>query len=345
MVITAGEIAKLINGKIEGDESKTINAVAKIEDAGAEDLAFLSNPKYTPNLYTTKAAVVIIGNDIVIDKPVNMTLIRHDIPYYGFCMVLDKYFNPHVKRSGIEINAFVSPKAELAEDIYVGAFTVIEENSKIGKGTQLYPQVYIGRGATIGNNCILYPGVKIYSGCIIGNNCIIHAGSVIGADGFGFAPTPDGSYAKIPQTGNVIVGDNIEIGANTCIDRATMGSTIIRKGVKLDNLVQIGHNAEIDQHTVIAAQTGVAGSTKIGKYCMIAAQVGFVGHITIADKSQFGGQSGITKSITVEGQQFAGSPTMPIKQALKARVLERQLPELELRIRALESKHKEKEQH
>lgn len=336
MQITAAKIAQLINGKVEGDSSATVTAAGKIETAVSGDVSFLANPKYLNHIYETNASVVIVGNDVVLDKPVNATLIRHAMPYYGFCMVLDAYFNPHQDKSGIHPTAIIASSARLGTDVYVGPYVVIEEDAVIGDKTQLYPNVFVGKKSSIGSKTILYPGVNVYADCHVGNNCIIHAGTAIGSDGFGFAPTPDGTYAKIPQIGNVIIEDNVETGANCCIDRATMGSTILRKGVKLDNMVQIAHNAEVGENTVIAGLSGVAGSAKVGRNCVIGAQVGIVGHITIADGTQIGGQSGIPKSIKEPNQQFIGSPAMPLKEAFKSQVLQRNLPALEQRVRELE---------
>ena len=341
MQITATQIAELIRGQIEGDASVSVSAAGKIESAVAGNVSFLANPTYLHHIYDTNASVVIVANDLVLDKPVSATIIRHPMPYYGFCMVLDAWFNPHQKRSGIHPSAIISSNAQIGNDVYIGEYVVIEEGAVIGNGAQLYPQVFIGKNAHVGNNTLFYAGVKLYSECIVGNNCIIHAGTVIGSDGFGFAPTPDGTYAKIPQIGNVVIEDNVETGANCCLDRATMGSTIIRKGVKLDNMVQIAHNAEVGENTVIAGLSGVAGSTKVGKNCVIGAQVGIVGHITIADGTQIGGQSGIPKSIKEPNQQFIGSPAMLLKDSFKSQVILRNLPELEQRVRELEKRIKE----
>lgn len=341
MQILASEIASLIKGNIEGNAEQLINSVGKIEDAKAGNITFLANPKYSHHLYTTAASVVIISADLVLEKPVSATIIRHPMPYYGFCQVLDKYFNPHQNREGVHPTALISYSAKIGDGVYIGPYVVVEDDAEIGEGAQIYPNCTIGKNARVGKNTIFYAGVNLYAECIVGNNCIIHAGTAIGSDGFGFAPTPDGSYAKIPQIGNVIIEDNVETGANCCIDRATMGSTILRKGVKLDNMVQIAHNAEVGEHTVIAGLSGVAGSTKVGKHCVIGAQVGIVGHITIADGTQIGGQSGIPKSIKEPNQQFIGSPAMPLKEAFKSQVLQRNLPALEQRVRDLENKIKE----
>ena len=341
MQLTAKEIAELIGGTLENETHIPIASVGKIETAQTGDIAFLANPKYLNFLYSTHAAAVIVSNELVIDKPVSCTIIPHHLPYYGFCIVLNKYFNPHQNREGIDSTAIISSQAKIGKNVYVGAYVVIEDNVEIADGVQLYPHVFIGKNAKVGSNTLFYSGVKLYSECIVGNNCIIHAGTAIGSDGFGFAPTADGSYAKIPQIGNVILEDNVETGANCCIDRATMGSTIIRKGVKLDNMVQIAHNAEVGENTVIAGLSGVAGSTKVGKQCVIGAQVGIVGHIIIADGTQIGGQSGIPKSIKEPNCQFIGSPAMPLKEAFKSQVILRNLPALEQRVRELENIIKE----
>ncbi len=339
--ISITDIAQLVKGTIEGDSSAIVNNAGKVENSQNGDICFIANPKYIEHIYTTKASVVIVSNDLKIEKPIHCTLIRHPIPYYAFCMVLNEYFNPHQNRIGIDNTAVIHPSAEIGENVYIGPYCVIEENAKIGSGSQLYAHSFIGKNAKVGNNVIFYSGVKLYSECILGNNCIVHASTVIGSDGFGFAPSPDGTYSKIPQIGNVVIEDNVEIGSNASIDRATMGSTILRKGVKLDNLVQIAHNAEIGENTVIAGLSGVAGSTKVGKQCVIGAQVGIVGHITIADGTQIGGQSGIPKSIKEPNQQFIGSPAMPLKDSFKSQVLFRNLPQLEQRVRELEQIIKE----
>ncbi len=341
MQISAKQIAQLINGSLEGDSGAIVTQAGKIENGKSGDVTFLANPKYLNHIYETQASVVIVSDDLVLEKPVNSTVIRHPMPYYGFCLVLNEYFNPHQNRVGIHPSAIVSEKASIGKDVYIGPYVVIEEDAVIADQAQLYAHTFVGRKASVGKNTILYAGVNLYSDCVVGNNCIIHAGTAIGSDGFGFAPTPDGTYAKIPQIGNVVIEDNVETGANCCLDRATMGSTIIRKGVKLDNMVQIAHNADIGENTVIAGLSGVAGSTKVGRGCVIGAQVGIVGHITIAEGTQIGGQSGIPKSIKEPNQQFIGSPAMPLKEAFKSQVLQRNLPALEMRVRELEQMVKE----
>jgi UDP-3-O-[3-hydroxymyristoyl] glucosamine N-acyltransferase len=336
MQISANQIAELINGKLEGNSSQPVSQAGKIESAKPGDITFLANPKYLNYIYETEASVVIIADDLVLDKPVKSAIIRHPMPYYGFCLVLNEYFNPHQKRNGIHSSAIIADSAIIGKDVYIGPYVVVEDDAEIADNAQLYAHVFVGRDAKVGRNTILYAGVNLYSDCIIGNDCIIHAGTAIGSDGFGFAPTPDGTYAKIPQIGNVVIEDNVETGANCCLDRATMGSTFLRKGVKLDNMVQIAHNADIGENTVIAGLSGVAGSTKVGKGCMFGAQVGIVGHITIAEGTQLGGQTGVPKSIKEPNQQFIGSPAMPLKEAFKSQVLLRNLPALEMRVRELE---------
>ncbi len=342
-MISAKEIALFTKSLVEGNEDAIISNVSKIEEAKKGDLAFMSNPKYEQYLYDTNASIVFIKQDFIVKKKTKCVLLRSTNPYYAFCLVLDKYFNPNIHPSGIEHNSFMHKSIiSLDKDCYLGAFAYIGANAIIGKNVKIYPQVFIGENCTIGDNTILYPGVKIMPKCVVGQNCIIHANTVIGSDGFGFAPLPTGEYAKIPQVGNVIIENEVEIGANCAIDRATMGSTIIRKGVKLDNLIQIAHNVEVGKNTVIAAQTGISGSVKIGNQCIIGGQVGFVGHITVANGTQIGAQSGVQKEISVENQQFIGSPIMPLREAFKTQVLVRNLPNLNERIKKLEQQQNDK---
>lgn len=336
MQISAAEIAILTGGTVVGNSDVEIRRVDKLEEAGSASLSFFSNPKYQDRFFQTNAALVLIPADFTAEQDFPCTVIKTANPYYAFCQVLDRYFNPNQHKSGREESSFIADNADVAEEVYVGFGAYVDDAAVIGKGVKIYPNVYVGRNVHIGPNTILYPGVKVYADCRIGAHCIIHSGTVIGSDGFGFAPIGDGSYAKIPQIGNVLIEDHVEIGANCTVDRATMGSTIIRRGVKLDNLIQVAHNAEIGEHTVIAAQTGVSGSTRIGKRCMIGGQVGFVGHILVADGSQIGAQSGIQKEISEPGQQWIGSPVMPLKDAFRTQVLVRKLPELQQRIADLE---------
>lgn len=336
MQVTVAELAKILNGDIIGDKNATVSKVARIEEGTEGALSFLSNPKYEPYLYETKSTVVIVNRTFVPSKATNANLIKVDDAYASFTLLLEKFSNKMAGKSGIHTSAVVAVSAKLAPDVYVGELTCISENVSIAAGTCIYPQVYIGEGVTIGKNCILYPGVRIYHDTIIGDNCILHAGVVIGGDGFGFAPLADRSYRKIPQTGNVILEDDVEIGSNATVDRATLGSTIIRKGVKLDNLVQVAHNVEIGEHTVIASQSGIAGSTKIGKYCVVAGQVGFSGHLTIADGSTFGGQTGVTGNITKPNEKWLGFPATEYGKIIRSYALFKHLPDLEKRISALE---------
>lgn len=297
MEITVGQIAALVNGVIEGDASVKINNYCKIEEGQEGCLTFLANPKYLHCIYETQASAVIVSKDFQAERPIKATLLRVDDPYSTIAQLLNMVGSMMQQaKVGIEQPVFVTQGVNVPEDIYLGAFSYVGKDVKLGQNVKIYPQCYIGDNVTIGDNVILYSGVKIYQGCIVGNNCILHSGVVVGGDGFGFAPE-NGEYKKIAQIGNVIIEDNVEIGANTTVDRATMGSTVLKKGVKLDNLIQIAHNVEVGEHTVIAAQAGIAGSTKIGKHNMIGGQCGFAGHIVVGDNNQFGAQSGIPKSV------------------------------------------------
>lgn len=338
MEIRLKEIAQLVNGRIVGDENILIKGIAPLEDVSENCLSFVSNIKYLKFLYDTQASAVLISEGLVPSHEVKTTLIYVKDSYGAFTRLLE-YFNPEmIHRKGIEQPSFISPSVKLDESIYIGAFTYIGERVFLGKNCKIFPQTYLGDDVTIGENTIIYPGVKIYNGVKIGSNCIIHSGCVIGSDGFGFAPMMDGSYKKIPQTGDVIIHDNVEIGANTTIDRATLKSTVIHSGVKLDNLIQVAHNVEIGSNTVIASQTGVSGSTKIGSRCVIAGQVGFTGHISIADGSMIGARSGIAKSITEPNNQWSGAPVNLHKETIRLYILEKNLPEFYRRIQELEKK-------
>lgn len=341
MQITVYEIGKLLNGEVVGDGNALVHKVAKIEEGEQGALSFLANPKYEQHLYTTGSTAVIVNRGFVPAEAVKATLIKVDDAYASFTFLLEKFANVGSGKVGVDKTAVVEASAKVDETTFVGALSYVGNDVVIGKKSQVHQQTFIGDRVKIGNNVIIFAGVKIYSDCVIGDNCIIHSGTVIGSDGFGFAPLPDRSYKKIPQTGNVVIEDDVEIGANCTIDRATMGSTFIRKGVKLDNLVQIAHNAEIGEHTVIASQSGVAGSTKIGKYCIIAGQVGFVGHITIADGSVFGAQSGVSGNIKEPNKKWFGYPAFEYADALKAYVYFKQLPAMEKRIKELEKKLEE----
>lgn len=338
MEFSAKQIASLLNGKVEGDESVSVSTLAKIEEGKKGSLCFLSNKLYTPYLYETDASIVIVNHSLELDKPVKptCTLIRVEDAYTSFAKLLEIYYEIKQNKKGIEQPSFISASAKLGSDCYVGAFAYIGEHVVIGKNVKIYPHCYIGDNTTIGDNCIFYSGVKIYHECVIGNDCTIHASSVIGSDGFGFAPSSENNYKKVPQIGNVIIEDYVEIGSNTSIDRATMGSTIIRKGVKLDNLIQIAHNVEVGENTVMAGGAFIAGSTKIGKNVMIGGQAGVVGHIKVADGVKIAGQSGVGSTIDKEGEIVQGSPAFAIGEYKRSYVLFRGLQKINDRIKSLE---------
>jgi UDP-3-O-[3-hydroxymyristoyl] glucosamine N-acyltransferase len=336
MQFTAQEIALLLNGTVEGDPSVSVNQLAKIEEATNGSLSFLANPKYEQYLYSTNASIVIINDDQVLAEQVKVTLIRVKSAYSSFTVLLEKYNTIKLHKTGIEQPCFIHPSAQIGENVYIGAFAYIGPNVKLGNDCKIYPNTYIADNVSVGNNTTLFAGVKVYFDCVLGDNVIIHSGAIIGSDGFGFAPNPDGTYTKISQIGNVILEDNVEIGSNTTVDRATMGSTIIRKGVKLDNLIQIAHNVEIGINTVVAAQTGISGSSKIGENVILGGQVGVVGHINIAKGSQVQAQSGISRSINEEGKKWAGSPAISYNNNLRSQVVINRLPELEKRVAELE---------
>ncbi len=328
MEFSAKQIAQFIQGKVEGDENALVHTFAKIEDGVPGAISFLANPKYTHYIYNTKSTIVLVDKSLEIEYPVKTTLIRVKNARDCVAKLLQLYESTKPKKQGIDPLAFISPKAKIGNDCYIGAFAYIADGVEIGDGCQIYPNVTIMENVKIGNNCILYPNVSIYHDCHLGNNIVIHSGTVIGADGFGFAPNQEtGQYDKIPQIGIVTIEDNVEIGANSCVDRSTMGSTIIRKGVKLDNLVQIAHNTDIGENTVMSAQVGVAGSTKVGQWCMFGGQVGVSGHITIGDRVLLGAQSGAPGSIK-SNQTLIGTPPMPKMAYFKSQALLRKLPEI-----------------
>lgn len=339
MEFTAKQVADFIQGKIEGDENAKINTFAKIEEGVPGAISFLSNPKYTHYIYDTQSSVVLVNEDVELIQPVKATLIRVKNAYECVAKLLQLYQSMMPKKTGISPQAFVSASAKIGKDCYVGAFAYIGEGVVIGDNTQIHPNVVIEDGAKLGAGCIIYPNVTIYNGCKLGNNVTIHAGSVIGADGFGFAPNTEG-YDKIPQIGIVTIEDNVEIGANTCVDRSTMGTTIIRKGVKLDNLVQIAHNVEVGENTVMSAQVGIAGSTKIGKWCMFGGQVGIAGHATIGDKTFLGAQSGVPGNIKGNVTLIGTPPTDP-KAYFKQIAITRKLPEIYKKVIELEKQIEE----
>lgn len=326
MEFRAKDIAVLLNGVVEGNPEATVNNVSKIEEGKPYTLAFLANPKYEHFIYTTEASVVLVNRDFVPAKPVLCTLIRVDSAYDAIAVLLKMYENMRPQPTGIEQPSHISENAVIGEKPYIGAFAYLGKNVKIGNNVRIYPQVYIGEGVTIGDNTVLYAGVKVYYGCVIGRNCTIHAGSVIGADGFGFAPSTEG-YHKISQIGNVVIEDNVEIGANVCIDRATMGATRIKAGVKLDNLIQIAHNVVIGENTVIAAQTGIAGTAKVGSNCMLGGQVGVAGHLEIGNGVSVAAQSGIIGPVK-DKTVIMGAPAFEAAKYQKSYVLFRKLPEL-----------------
>lgn len=326
MEFTAQQIAAFLNGVIEGDASVKVSNFSKIEEGKPGTLTFLANPKYESFIYETQASVVLVNNDFVPSQPLTTTLIKVPNAYAALAMLMSMVEQAKPKKTGIDSTAFIASTAQLGENPYVGNFAYIGENVKIGHNVKIYPQVYIGDNVNIGDNATLYPHACIYDGCNLGSNLIIHAGAVIGADGFGFAPEGDG-YKKIPQIGNVIIEDDVEIGANTTIDRAVMDSTIIRKGVKLDNLIQIAHNVEVGENTVMAAQVGVAGSVKIGKHCMFGGQVGLAGHLKIGDNVNLGAQSGVISSVE-SNTTVLGSPSMPAKSYMRSSAIFSKLPEM-----------------
>ncbi len=336
MQFSAKQIAGILNGQIEGDPETVITKLAKIEEGVPGSISFLANPLYTPYLYTTKASLVIIQKDYVLTGPVSTTLIRVDSAESAFATLLDMYNQVKLNKTGISKLSFISETATVGTNMYAGEFSFVGENAVIGNNVKIYPQVYIGDNAVIGDNTTLFAGVKIYSESVIGKNCIIHSGTVIGSDGFRF--NPQDGHKKVPQIGNVILEDDVELGANCAIDRATLGSTILRKGVKFDNLVHIGHNVEIGEHTYFAATGVVGGSTKIGKNCMISGHVGMVGHLEIADNTTLTAQAGVSKSITKKGETLMGSPAFEISKYRKAYIHFRNLDSIVQRIDKLEKK-------
>ncbi len=341
MEFSAKQIAQIIDGIVEGDENILVSNLSKIEEGTIGTLSFLANPAYSNYIYSTNASIVIVNKSFVLENPVksSCTLIRVENAYESFAKLLELYNQINTEKEGVEQPSFVSSNAKIGENCYVGAFAYIGQNVSIGNHVKIYPHVYIGDNCKIGNNTTLFSGVKIYHDCLIGKNCTIHASTVVGSDGFGFAPNNEGHvFTKVPQIGNVIIEDDVEIGSNSSIDRATLGSTILRKGVKLDNLVQIAHNVEIGENTVIAGLSGIAGSTKVGKNCMIGAQVGVAGHLRIANGVKIAGQSGIGSSIDKEGEILQGSPAFNIGEFKRSYVLFRGLPKLSDKVSDLTKK-------
>jgi len=338
MNFTAAVIAEFLKGSVEGDPNASVSDISKIEEGKPGTLSFLANPKYEKYIYETRSSIVIVNADFEPQKKIHSTLVRVKNAYESFAALLRLYEESKPRKSGISRQAAVADSASLGNNLYIGEFAVVSDNASIGNGVQLYPQVYVGDHVKIGEGTILHPGVKVYEGCEIGAHCVIHAGAIIGADGFGFAPNQDNNYEKVPQVGKVIIEDHVEVGANTTIDRATMGATILRKGVKLDNLIMIAHNVEVGENTVIAAQSGISGSTKVGRNCMFGGQVGLIGHIKIASGVKIAAQSGITKDIKEEGIVIQGSPAFEFGPYQRSYLLFRNLPKIKEQINNLERK-------
>ena len=339
MKFSAKQIAEFIQGTIVGDENATVHTFAKIEEGIPGAISFLSNPKYTSYIYDTQSSIVLVNKDFEPEREIKATLIKVDNAYESLAKLMTLYEQSHPKRTGIDPLAYVAPTAKIGENVYIAPFACVGDHAEVGDNTELHPHATVGRNAKVGKNCILYTNSNVYHDCIVGDNCILHSGSVIGADGFGFAPTPNG-YDKIPQIGIAILEDDVEIGANTCVDRATMGATIIRKGVKLDNLIQVAHNVEIGSNTVIASQTGIAGSTKVGEWCMFGGQVGIAGHIKIGDKVNLGAQSGVPGSIK-SGQSLIGTPPIEMKNFFKSSAVFKKLPEMYMELNNLKKELEE----
>ena len=340
MQLTAAQIAVLVNGKVDGNADIAVASFGKIEEAQQGQLAFLANPKYEDFLYTTKASIIIVNNTQEIKQPITATLIKVPDAYSAFATLLDKYQQIQQQLTGIQQPVYIDATAKIGDNVFIGAFAYIGKNVVVGDGTKIYPSTFIGDNVTIAQHTILHPGVKIYHDCIIGSKVTIHAGSVIGADGFGFAPQADGSFKKVPQIGNVLIEDNVEIGSNTCIDRATIGSTIIKTGAKLDNLLQIAHNVEVGNNTVRAAQTGVSGSTKIGNNVMIGGQAGLAGHLIIGDGAKINAQTGVGKAVK-PGTSVTGTPFDEFSKYMRNQAFVRSLPQMEKRLKELEALVKE----
>jgi len=337
MKFTVGQVAQVLGGIVEGSASAEVASLAKIEEAGPGSLAFLANAKYEQFLYTTGATAVIVSHELVLRQPIEATLIRVADPYSGFSKLLEFYQQAtRTGKRGVEQPSYLAATATVGEGHYRGAFSYIGENCVLGENVQIFPHAYIGDRVRIGDNSIIHAGAKIYADTVIGQRCVVKAGAVVGSDGFGFAPQPDGTYRAIPQIGNVVLEDDVSIGANTTVDCATLGSTIVRQGAKIDNLVQLAHNVEIGRHTVIAAQSGISGSSKVGAFCVLAGQVGLVGHIQLANRTTLAAKSGVQKSVRREGEVLQGYPALNLKDNLRAAAIYRRLPELERRLTALE---------
>jgi UDP-3-O-[3-hydroxymyristoyl] glucosamine N-acyltransferase len=337
MKFTVGQIAQVVGGTVEGDATATVSSLAKIEEAAPGALAFLANAKYEHFLYITQATAVIVSPELVLRQPVAATLVRVADPYSAFTKLLEFYAQAtRMGKRGVEQPSFIGESSTIGAGHYRGAFSYVGEGCVLGENVLIFPHAYIGDRVRIGDNSVVHAGAKVYADTVIGQRCVIKAGAVVGTDGFGFAPQPDGSYKAIPQIGNVVLEDDVSVGANTTVDCATMGSTVVRQGTKLDNLVQIAHNVEIGKHTVIAAQTGISGSCKIGDYCVLAGQVGLVGHIALANRTTLAAKTGLQKSVRQEGQVLQGYPAFSLRENQRSAVIYRRLPELELRVAALE---------
>ncbi|WP_053977880.1 UDP-3-O-(3-hydroxymyristoyl)glucosamine N-acyltransferase [Mangrovimonas xylaniphaga] len=337
MKFTAIQIAEILEGDVVGNPDVEVYKLSKIEEGTQGSLTFLANPKYKPYIYSTQASITIVNHNFVVEEPITTTLIKVEDAYKSFSKLLEYYNHIKLNKSGIEQPSFISETAKYGENIYVGAFSYLGENVKIGNNVKIYPSAYIGDNVSIGDNTIVFAGAKVYSDCVIGSHCVINSGAIIGADGFGFAPNENGEYSKVPQIGNVIIEDYVDIGATTTIDRATLGSTIIRKGVKLDNQIQIAHNVEVGKNTVIAAQTGVAGSTKIGQNCQIGGQVGIAGHLSIGNNVKIQAQSGIGRNIK-DNEVLQGSPALGYGEYNKSYVHFKNLPKIVKDINEIEKK-------
>ena len=335
MEFQAQQIAALIGGTIDGDAQVAVHTFAKIEEGVEGALSFFYDPKYEPYVYTTKSSVILVPTTFVPTQSVTATLIRVDNPREALGRLLMFYESMKPKPKGISPQAYVAPTAKIGKDVYMAPFSAVADGAEIGDGTALHPHATVGAGAKVGKDCILYANTTVYHDCRVGDRCILHAGSVVGADGFGFAPTPDG-YEKIPQIGIAVLEDDVEIGANSCVDRATMGATIVRRGVKIDNLVQIGHNVEVKSHTVICAQAGIAGSSKVGEWCTLTGQVGVSGHISVADRTIFGAQSGCHGNIRKPGQTLMGYPAIDAKSWARSTAVFKSLPDLAVQLRQLQ---------
>lgn len=338
MTFTAEMIAGFLGGEVVGDPQASVNTIVRIEEGAPGGLAFLSNPKYEPYIYATKASIVIVNRSFEPTAAVSATMVRVDDAYGSFARLLELYEANKPRPQGVSPQAAIHATAAVGADCYIGEFAVIAEGAVLGDGCRIYPQVYVGARVRLGNNVTLHPGVKIYEDCVLGDNVTIHAGSVIGADGFGWAPDAEGVYHRIPQIGNVVIGNNVDIGANTCVDRATMGSTVIAEGVKLDNLIQIGHNAAVGKHTVIAAQSGVAGSSKVGAGCMFAGQVGIAGHISIGDGVKLASKTGVSNNLPAGDAAYMGYPALPVMKFQRSNAVFRNLPDLSRDVAELKKK-------